>query len=210
MKKVALITVLIGLLTVGCKKENKNQTNTITKEAQEVVVEPTLEIISDSTKINWTAYKTTDKVAVGGTFNKLELITQNKGKGTTPKDILDNASFSIPVNSVFTNNEDRDTKLKNIFFAALENTIVISGTIEVVDNKYVATISLNNVTKKINLTSNYTNNKLTLNGTINLEDFNASSAIKAINNACLDLHKGADGISKTWPDVAIIASVVFK
>ena len=36
---------------------------------------------------------------------------------------------------------------------------------------------------------------------------NALDALASLNKACYDLHTGSDGVSKTWEDVAIKASV---
>ncbi len=66
--------------------------------------------------MSWTAYKTTEKIGVGGSFTE---ITLNDTKtGTSPEAILEGATFSIPVSSLFTDNDDRDSKLKEFFFLA--------------------------------------------------------------------------------------------
>jgi hypothetical protein len=52
--------------------------------------------------------------------------------------------------------------------------------------------------------------KFTVEGVINLEDFGAQAAVESINKACFDLHKGADGVSKTWSEVAISGAVLFE
>ncbi|MFT4802596.1 MAG: hypothetical protein ACI93N_002376, partial [Flavobacteriaceae bacterium] len=46
-------------------------------------------------------------------------------------------------------------------------------------------------------------NNFTFKGVMNLDDWNASEAIEALNKVCFELHKGADGVSKTWNEVAI-------
>ena len=38
---------------------------------------------------------------------------------------------------------------------------------------------------------------------MDLKNWNAIDALNALNKVCFDLHKGADGVSKTWEDVAI-------
>jgi hypothetical protein len=48
---------------------------------------------------------------------------------------------------------------------------------------------------------------LKVRGTFSLEDFGAIKAYQSIQNKCYDLHKGADGISKTWDDVDVIINV---
>lgn len=205
MKKIAVFTFVIALLATSCKKEEKTETPVEEVKTEEV---GGLKIISDSTKVGWTAYKTTEKVAVSGSFKEIEL--KNIQTGETPEAILEDASFSIPVSSLFTNNEDRDNKLKTIFFAALKNTEMIGGAFNFRDGKCFLTLTLNDVTKQIEVPYTYENKKFALNSTINLDDFGGQEAIKAINTACFELHKGADGISKTWNDVVINGSVLFE
>ena len=112
MKKIAVFAFAVALFTTSCKKEEKN----------EEIVEPTLEvsglkIITDSTKVNWTAFKTTEKIAVGGSFKSIEL--KDTKTGETPEEVLEGAAFSIPVSSLYTNNPDRDSKLLKFFFGTL-------------------------------------------------------------------------------------------
>lgn len=207
MKKIAIMAFAISLFAVSCKKEEKKESPV--EETTEVVTKAdNLSIVSDSTKVSWTAYKTTDKVAVGGSFTEIEL--KNTQEGTTPQEILEGASFSIPVSSLFTNNPERDSKLKQFFFGAMTDTELIGGTINFVDGKATLMISLNGVAKPVEVESTFENNVFAVNGTLNLEDFNAQQAIESINNVCKDLHKGADGVSKTWSDVAISGSVLFE
>lgn len=205
MKKIAVFAFTIALLATSCKKEEKTETPVGEVKTEEV---SGLKIISDSTKVGWTAYKTTEKVAVSGSFKEIEL--KNTQTGETPETVLEGASFSIPVSSLFTNNEDRDNKLKTIFFAALKNTEMIGGAFNFRNGKCFLTLTLNDVTKQIEVPYTYENKKFALNSTINLDDFGGQEAIKAINKTCFELHKGADGVSKTWNDVAINGSVLFE
>src|SRR5690606_11659412 len=110
MKKLAVLA-LAALFLVSCKKEEK--TDIATEETTEVTG---LQIVNDSTQVNWTAFKTTDKVGVNGKFTEIEL--KNTKTGETPEVVLEGASFSIPVSSLFTNDSDRDSKLKQFFFGA--------------------------------------------------------------------------------------------
>ena len=205
-KKIAILTFSLALAFTSCKKEDKQEET----PGEEVKTEATsgLQIISDSTKVNWTAYKTTDKVAVGGSFKQIEL--KNTQNGTTPESVLEGASFSIPVSSLFTNNEDRDSKLKTIFFAALKNTEMIGGAFNFREGKCFLTLTLNDVTKQMEVPYTFENKKFAISSTINLDDFGGQAAIEAINKACFELHKGADGVSKTWSEVAINGSVQFE
>lgn len=206
MKKIAILAFALSLAIVSCKKEKEEEK--VVEE--EVVVEqtPTISIVNDSTKVSWTAYKTTEKVAVGGSFTKINL-TETR-TGTTPEEVLEEAKFSIPVNSVFTDNEERDGKLIKFFFSALENTELISGKIHFSDGVPVLAITLNGQTNEVVMNGNFSNNLYTFDGVINLEDFGAKAAVESLNKACFDLHKGTDGVSKTWSEVAIKGSVLFE
>lgn len=197
----------MSLFVVSCKKEEKVETPV--EETTEVVTEvENLKLVADSTKVSWTAYKTTDKVAVGGSFTEIEL--KNTQEGTTPEEVLEGASFSIPVSSLFTNNPERDSKLKQFFFGAMNDTELIGGTINFANGKTTLMLSLNGVAKPVEVESTFENNVFSVNGILNLDDFNGQQAIESINNVCKDLHKGADGVSKTWSEVAISGSVLFE
>lgn len=204
MKKIAILAFAVSLFVVSCKKEEKVETST-----EEVTTEvPALTIVNDSTKVTWTAYKTSEKVAVGGSFTQISV--ENVRTGTTPQEILDGAKFSIPVSSLFTNNEERDGKLLKSFFGVLKNSELISGEIHFVEGQPKLTLTLNGVTKDVTATGSFENNLYTFDGVINLEDFGAQDAVASLNKICGDLHKGADGVSKTWSEVAIKGSVLFQ
>lgn len=203
MNKIAIVALALSVFAVSCKKEEKVET-----PIEETVVETGLKIISDSTKVNWTAYKTTDKVAVGGSFTEIEL--KDTKQGNTPQEVLEGARFSIPVSSVFTNNPERDGKLKEFFFMVLKDPEFLAGEIHFKEGVASLLLTLNGITKEVAIETSFENNKFTVNGTLNLEDFGAEDAVASINNACYDLHKGADGVSKTWSEVGISGSVVFE
>jgi polyisoprenoid-binding protein YceI len=203
MKKIAVFAFAIALLTTSCKKE----------EEQETIVEPTpevsgLQIITDSTKVNWTAFKTTEKVPVGGSFKSIEL--KDIKTGETPEEVLEGVGFSIPVSSLFTDNADRDSKLKSVFFGTLKNTEILSGIVNFREGKCYLTLTMNDITKQIVTEYTFENKVFTLSSTLNLDEFGGENAVKALNTICLDLHKGKDGVSKTWNLVDIKGSVLFQ
>ena len=73
---------------------------------EEVVEDTPLDICfytydSTATEFAWTAYKTTDKVAVGGTFDKISITSD--GSSDNPTALLESMKFSIKTaNSGFT------------------------------------------------------------------------------------------------------------
>ncbi len=198
MKKIYLfLLIIIGTTTQSCK------------EAEKTKKTGTLSVDKNRTEINWTAYKTTSKVPVSGKFTSLNI--KNEIKGNTVKEALNNVEFSIPVSSIFSNNQDRDYKLKSLFFGVMKNTELLSGTMHIVDdfNGY-ADFSMNDIIEKLPFTYSVEGKTIEIKAVMNTDSWQAQSAIASINNACLELHKGSDGISKTWSDVGIAISVYFK
>ncbi|MDV7138482.1 YceI family protein [Maribacter sp. TH_r10] len=211
MKRINLITLgLLLILGFSCKQAKKENTEQ-QKETKEIVGD-SYSIISDSTKVSFTAYKTTAKVPVGGQFKNIDI--SNAKEGSTPLEALNGIEFSIPVSSLFTNDATgtRDPKILEFFFGAMNNTELISGTFKTsADNKCSIDVTLNGETANIPL--EYTmdsENSITFKGEMELENWNALDAVASINKACKELHTGTDGVSKTWSDVAVQAKVLLQ
>ncbi|MBL7559327.1 YceI family protein [Olleya sp. YSTF-M6] len=201
MKKITqLVLAFTLILAVSCKDEAK--TNDAEKETTKTDVKTEKFVVKpEATTVKFTAYKTTEKVPVGGQFNVLKF---DQKTGSTPQEALNDLSFSIPITGLFTDNEARDLKLKTSFFGEMLNPEFIKGTIKYVNNKYVASITMNNVTKDLPLDVKITDKRrVAMTATMQLKDWDALGALSALNKVCFDLHKGADGVSKTWEEVAI-------
>ncbi|WP_054851489.1 YceI family protein [Olleya sp. ITB9] len=201
MKKITqLVLAFTLILVVSCKDEAK--TNDAEKETTKTDVKTEKFVVKpEATTVKFTAYKTTEKVPVGGQFNVLKF---DQKTGSTPQEALNDLSFSIPITGLFTDNEARDLKLKTSFFGEMLNPEFIKGTIKYVNNKYVASITMNNVTKDLPLDVKITDKRrVAMTATMQLKDWDALGALSALNKVCFDLHKGADGVSKTWEEVAI-------
>ncbi|KJD32053.1 hypothetical protein PK35_11475 [Tamlana nanhaiensis] len=199
MKKLNILLLCLSLSIIACKNEKK-ETKTEETEAiatKKFVVKP------EATSVKWTAYKTTEKKAVGGEFTTAKFEEQS---GDTPEEALNNLSFSIPISSLFTNDatNTRDAKIKDSFFGSMLDTEFISGQLHAENGKYKATLTMNGVTKDLPLDIKITDERrVSLTGTMQLAEWNALDALAALNKVCFDLHKGPDGVSKTWEDVAI-------
>lgn len=204
------LSLLFLGLTISCKndKKSKAKTETTQQTEQKTATAETFVIKPEATKVEWTGYKTTKKVAVKGQFTTLKFAAKS---GASVAETLNNLEFSIPISSLFSNNEDRDHKLKTIFFGAMANTELIKGTLKATNTTCTAVLTMNGVTKELPLKMTITDKRrVELNGTIQLADWNALNAVKAINKACFDLHKGEDGVSKTWNEVAVTISTFLR
>ncbi|PQJ72233.1 MULTISPECIES: YceI family protein [Polaribacter] len=209
MKKVVILSLLmvIAFNFSSCKSEKKSEQKTEDKiETKKSTAAFSLEKAQN--EINFVAYKTTDKVPVGGQFKKVDIISG--GEGNSIKEAINNTEFSIPVSSVFTKDTSRDFKIKKFFFGIMENTKLLSGKLLLTDDTNgVAEIKMNGVTEKVAFTYTITGNVFNLTGTMDITKWNAGAALASLNTACLDLHKGADGVSKTWSEVALNITSTF-
>lgn len=197
MKKIIILLTALTISFTSCKKEKKDaKTETaIETVAEKYVIKP------DSTTVKWTAYKTTAKKGVGGEFNVLNFDAK---AGASVEEALNNLNFSIPVSSLFTKDEGRDAKIKMFFFGKMLDTELLKGTIKKNDSIYIAALTMNGVTKDLPLEVAITDERhVSMTGTINLADWDALEALASLNKICYELHKGEDGVSKTWEDVAL-------
>jgi len=201
--------LLIGLVFTSCKNDKKQENNkTVTEDtsiSSNTETEPTnrvFSIIPDSTKVNWVAYKTSEKVPVKGSFSKVVIENLHEGRNIT--ETLDGLKFRIPISSVVTNDPDRDGKIKKSFFGTMRDTEYIKGSVvaKSMKNAYV-NITMNGLTAKLPITYQNSGNIIKLKANMDLNTWRADAAIKALNLVCKNLHTGKDGISKTWDDVAI-------
>lgn len=195
LKKLTIVSlsILFSLTIISCKKEVK-------KEPVKFSVEP------KTITVKWTGYKTTEKKAVNGKFEKI--IVTNTKSSTSAIEALNGAQFEIPISSLNSGNEERDGKLKQLFFGVMEATLSLTGILHLNDNG-TGTINLkmNGVQKEIPITYIASAQLVELEGTMNLDDWNAQPALASLAKACFELHKGPDGISKTWNEVTVGAAI---
>jgi hypothetical protein len=206
MKKIILIVFIFSIIPqfTACKSDEKK---VVKKETVEKVAPFSLKTANN--KINFVAYKFTEKTGVKGKFKKVNITSG--GEGNTAKEAIHNAEFSIPLSSLFTSDSSRDYKIRTLFFGVMDKTTLLSGKL-VIENDSLgyANIKMNNVTKKLPFTYSITGKEFSMSATMDVNNWNAQDALASLNTACLDLHKGADGVSKTWPDVAIAITSTFK
>lgn len=191
MKKTIAALALCAAVFVGCKKEEA-------KKAEEPQLEevPVAEKVSYLHKLEWTAYKTPDKIGVSGTFNDIEL-SGAKDSGNIEQDIKD-ATFKVVTSTVNSKDQERDTKLFNSFFKLMAGDIT-GKFVDFKDGKATIEITMNSVTKQKEFTYTIIGNTIALKGNIDIiADFDGTKAFNSIHELCKELH--AD---KTWTEVDI-------
>ncbi|MCS6983515.1 MAG: YceI family protein [Leptospiraceae bacterium] len=188
MKKETLILALV-LLVSSCQKEKK-----VDYSKCEFSYNP------QATTLTWTAYKFSEKVGVSGKIENFSLRDFRKGK--TIEEIFHNASFSADYTSLNSGNPERDEKIKKYFFSKLSSA-EINGKF-LYEGSWQVELNFNGKSQKIPI---QLEQKDPLNYVasfqMDVNRYGGQRAIKELNKACYELHKGADGISKLWPDVAV-------
>ena len=171
----------------------------------------------NKTEIIWNAYKTNDKIKVEGSFNKFSFDREDQSFDSV-FDLIDGLRFSINSLSSSSGDSIRDLNLKDYFFRYLTQDFRINGvlgrpindSIDVIftifGKKRVIRLSFVNY---VIPTSPSFDQVVELKGKINLvKQFNAIEAYNSIHERCIDLHKGVDGVSKTWKEVVIHVKAV--
>jgi len=200
MKKTQLIGLLFLTIIASYSCKEKKEAKPIKKGYS---------VEAKKTTINWIAYKTTKKVPVKGQFT--EVTIKNSKTASTALEALNGLKFKIPVNSLFTKDTIRDGKLKTFFFGTMKNTQVISGTITM-NNETSGSVELtmNGISQVLPITYIISDQMVTIEALMDLDNWQAQLALEALNTVCKDLHSGDDGIPKTWSEVKIEVATYLK
>lgn len=149
---------------------------------------------NDKTLVEWTAFKTPKKVGVGAKFDKF-VIKTNKGMNLAKS--IKGTTFTIDTQSVNSGNPARDAKIVKFFFQNNGKPVVLSGKfISVKEKEARVALKFNGKARELNLAMIESGDSVVFTGKINVEDFLLSNNLKALTEACKELHEGV-----TWPDV---------
>lgn len=162
-----------------------------------------------SVKVEWTAYKFTEKTGVKGTFKTVT--TSVKAPPQSETELLLGTSFEIDALSVNTDNPARDITLSEHFFKLMTSPKITGFIKGVKDGTAMVELKMNGVTKIVKFKYEKKDGKFIATGSLDVLEFAMEPSMKKINESCYELHKGADGVSKTWStvDLTITAEPVF-
>jgi polyisoprenoid-binding protein YceI len=172
-------------------------------EVEDVPVEICFYKYNDaSSEFAWTAYKTTDKKPVGGSFNEIEITGDESSDDAVA--LIESLKFSMNTASVETNDESRNEKVANSFFGTI-NTPTIDGSVKKLNDggKAIIEVTMNGISVDVEGDYTLVDGKFSFTTSIDVSAWNALSGIEALNEVCKDLHTGDDGVSKTWSEVAL-------
>ena len=210
--KIKLVLICLASFSLlSCENQTKtDNTDEQSNKTEELVKEvEALAFDTQNITINWTGYKKTEKTPVKGVFQVANV--SNIKSSSNIVEALNGVEFEIPVSSIFSKNEDRDSKLQELFFGVMDNTLSLKGSLTLEENGdgYIDLL-MNGVQNKLAIKYQSFDDSLSLSGILDLIDWKAEEAVKSLNEACLDLHKGDDGLSKTWSEVAVSATIRVK
>lgn len=210
MKKILYLGLILA--SIACSSDQKKPEVKPVETKKENKIE-TISITKEKIKVNWTAYKFTERAGVSGVFD--EIIIKDKMYGASIKEILKSLKFEIPVSSINSNNPERDKKLANSFFGTMNNTASLQGFINSIngdDKQGTCKVSLqmNDQTHPLNMEYHLVDDSYyVLKGIMDVNTWGAANAVTELNKVCKDLHIGKDGVSKLWPDVKVVIQLPF-
>lgn len=158
-------------------------------------------------KVEWTAYKFTEKKAVKGEIKDPQFIIENNKNFQSA---MTGLNFKIDLLKVESGDAARDTTLREAFFKSMTSTMV-EGRVEKLKKKKLSVlITMNGMSRTVPFTLKNEGAVYTAEGSIDVLDFAMGKSMESLNKVCQELHKGADGVSKTWStvDLKITAEAV--
>lgn len=199
MKKgISIYAILaLGLIVAACSGEPE----TATDSKEDAQVACFYKYNDGATTFEWTAFKTNEKLPVRGGFNEIKVESE---ASDDPIAVLESITFSMKTASVETNDESRNGKVAKFFFETI-NTPTITGKVKSINEngKAIITVTMNGI--DVDIEGDYTLDEgdFSFSSTVDVSSWNALSGITALNKECNDLHKGKDGVSKLWTEVAL-------
>lgn len=206
IKKLSFL--LCSFFIISCNTGQEKNIKVDDKKELEAKPDNCVYSFSDSTiKLFWAGYKTTDKLKVLGSFQE---ITTNHSdqKFSSIEDLVNGISFSINSKSSESGDPIRDANLRDYFFNYLTDNFQINGRFsEYNDALITANIDVLGVNRQVKFSHSIVNNVLKMRALISLDELGANKAFSSISDKCYELHKGADGVSKTWDEVNVLIDV---
>lgn len=150
---------------------------------------------SENAKVTWKAFKTYEKIGVGGTFDRIVFSPKSS---KTVEEFLTQSTITINTSSVNSGNAGRDATLVSSFFKVQNIDTITAKILSAKDSKAQVEINMNGVSKPIPMNYTFQEGKIVGKGVIDLSDFTMLKSLQSINTTCFTLHSG-----KTWQDVEI-------
>ena len=206
--KIQYFIILFSIVLISCNSNNNKEV----KQEKSKISNNSYQLDIGKTKVIWNGYKTNDKVKVVGYFNEFSTDRENQ-EFNSIDELVNGLTFSIKSSSSLSGDPIRDKNLKDHFFKYLTEDFVINGTLgQPINDSVDVTFDVfgQKRTLRFGCQDNISPDSksdymIEISGSIDLESqFGGLQAFNAISKKCYDLHKGADGVSKTWKQVDVL------
>ena len=197
--KTRIVAIAGLILSLGLSSCGDEATTDTPKEDTQICLYSYNE---GSTEFTWTAYKTSAKVGVPGTFNE---ITVTSEASENAMEVIESIEFSMNTSTVESTNPERDAKIAESFFGTI-NTPEITGKVTGVNEETgMATIMImmNGIAFEIEGDYTMEDEKFSYSSTIDVSSWNGMAGIDALNEVCSLLHTGDDDVSKLWSEIGL-------
>lgn len=221
MKKIFLAITAVSLMACnsgansggdahGHDHGDDHHNHTDHHHSEEQVIEASV-YDNSSTTIGFGAFKTTDKKEVKGWFTDFDIAGITESKELS--EIFRKVTIDIEVASLDTRDEGRNATLITQFFNKTSSNHTITGKVvswNTDSSTAMLSLIFNDVEKALEFNYTLNGDTLVMQSVLNLQDVNGLEALTSLNTACEALHKGDDGVSKTWTDINVYISTVLK
>lgn len=158
-----------------------------------------------SVKVQWTAFKFTNKTGVSGGFSKVNISGKHSAK--TLSDLAKGLNMKIVGPSIESGDPARNATVSEFFFQQFKaDGEILAQAVDVTgDDKSGVVkikIDMNGASQVVPFA--YTigdKGSVEAKGTIDMLDFALQPAFDTLHKACEEKHVGPDGVSKTWTTV---------
>ena len=158
----------------------------------------------DSLKIEWTAYKFTEKKGVLASFPVFTL--DAPASANSAQELFEKTSIEIDPQGLESGDPGRNENLKKYFFKKMIGPKIKGQIVSFSPAISKVKIDMNGVSKVVPFRMKIEGTKYVAETDIDIMDFKMKKSLEAINKVCYELHKGADGKSKTWSAVSLALS----
>jgi hypothetical protein len=212
--KYQFLLLSTALFIASCGEKSK-QTSTVQNKTDDYQnVNKTYKLNQEDITLTWEAYKFNERKGVKGTFDSISFTPKTEYGNLS--EIIEGLSFEIDINSTNSGDIARDPKIIEFFFGTMLNTGSIRGTITSYDStsdySADATVDIAMNDKIVSVPAKITilSSTIKLKAVLDIANWDAMSALSNLDEQCDVLHKGADGVSKLWPDVMITVSATYS
>jgi len=152
--------------------------------------------------VNWTSYKTLEKIGVSGHFNNVNI--KSKQNASNINHLLLNTTVNLNMSHLDADNDMKNSAINKFFVNNLSTKNVSANVVSLYEKSLDVKIMLNGVTKVIPMKYTIDEGKIKAMGVIDALDFGLASALKILNTAV------AGHLNKGWYDIPISFDITYN